>query len=329
MLALHGNHSLGPLISPHPPRDPSVIESAQHHARQLISLLGSFPRVVVAFSGGVDSSVVAAAAQRADPQKAIAVTAQSPSVAKWQIEIACNVAKDIGIEHHIMPTAEGQREAYRRNNGRRCFFCKQTLYESLGQFTRTYPDVTVASGTNADDLGDYRPGIEAGKQAKVITPLADLGLTKADVRELAAYFGLSNKDLPASPCLASRIAYGTEVTPQRLRRIEQAEDWLRRQGFEQLRVRLHEGEMARIEVPRDQIPILVELDSAGVLTRRLRSFGFRAVTIDCEGFRSGNMNRALVTLDTGTLDTVTLDTVTLETGTVGSDPAANSKEAVR
>ncbi len=259
-------------------------------------MLGSFRRVVVAFSGGVDSSVVAAAAARANLDLAIAVTADSPSVARWQIELAQKIAGEIGIEHHIMATREGDREAYRRNDNRRCYFCKETLYASLDEFTRQYPDVTVVSGTNADDLGDYRPGIEAGTQANVVTPLAELGLGKPQVRALAGYFQLSNRDLPASPCLASRIAYGTEVTPERLQQIEQAEDWLRQHGLTEFRVRLHADGLARIEVPRERIGELIQLDDEGQLTRQFHNIGFKFVTVDLEGFRSGSMNRVLVSL---------------------------------
>ena len=260
-------------------------------------MLASLRRVAVAFSGGVDSSVVAAAAHRADLEFSIAVTADSPSVARWQIQLARKIASEIGIEHQIMPTREGDLQEYRRNDGRRCFFCKQTLYASLGDYTKSYPNVTIVSGTNLDDLGDYRPGIDAGKQFGVVTPLADLGLSKSRVRALASHFGLSNESLPASPCLASRVAYGTEVTPLRLRRIEQAEDWLRQRGFTELRVRLHAGELARIEVPKERIPLLIELDDDGSLTREFQSYGFKFVTIDMQGFRSGSMNRALVSLD--------------------------------
>ncbi len=273
-----------------------AMQTAEQDAQRLMSTLGSLGRVVVAFSGGVDSSVVAAAAQRAGLDLAIAVTAQSPSVPGWQIELSRKIADEIGIEHHILPTAEGDRQEYRRNDNRRCFFCKETLYESLGEFCRSYSEVSIVSGTNADDLGDYRPGIQAGSLAGVVTPLADLGLSKLRVRAVAEHFGLSNRDLPASPCLASRIAYGTEVTPQRLRRIEQAEDWLRQQGLCEFRVRLHEGELARIEVPRDQIGFVVELDSDGSMTSVFQDLGFKFVTIDLEGFRSGSMNRVLVPL---------------------------------
>ncbi len=273
------------------------MQTPEQDAQRLISTLRSLGRVVVAFSGGVDSTVVAAAAQAAGPELAIAVTAQSPSVPRWQIELSRKIADEIGIKHHVMATGEGDRPEYQRNDNRRCFFCKETLYESLREFCSSLSDdVTIVSGTNADDLGDYRPGIEAGGLAGVVTPLADLGLNKLRVRALAKHFGLSNSDLPASPCLASRIAYGTEVTAERLRRIEQAEDWLRHKGLCEFRVRLHDGELARIEVPKDQIGFLVELDKDGMMTNVFQDFGFKFVTIDLEGFRSGSMNRVLVSI---------------------------------
>ena len=273
------------------------MQTPEQDAQRLISTLRSLGRVVVAFSGGVDSTVVAAAAQAAGPELAIAVTAQSPSVPRWQIELSRKIADEIGIKHHVVATGEGDRPEYQRNDNRRCFFCKETLYESLSEFCSDLSDdVTIVSGTNADDLGDYRPGIEAGGLAGVATPLADLGLNKLRVRALAKHFGLSNSDLPASPCLASRIAYGTEVTAVRLRRIEQAEDWLRHKGLTEFRVRLHDGELARIEVPKDQIGFLVELDKDGMMTNVFQDFGFKFVTIDLEGFRSGSMNRVLVSI---------------------------------
>lgn len=265
-------------------------------AQRLIDRIGGREFVVVAFSGGVDSTVVAAAAKRADVPGAVAVTADSPSVARWQLETASRLADEIGIEHHVVKTDEGDRPEYRRNDDRRCFYCKETLYRSLAAVSQRFPRARLLSGTNADDLGDYRPGIEAGTLAEVETPLADLAIGKEGVRSVAREFGLSNSELAASPCLASRIAYGTEVTPERLGRVERAEQWLQERGFTPLRVRLHAGELARIEVVRGQLNRLIELDQTGELTDAMRGFGFNFVTVDLQGFDSGSMNRVVVPL---------------------------------
>ena len=251
-------------------------------ARRLIDAIRPYRHVVVAFSGGVDSSVLAAAAARAELDWLLAVTAQSPSVPAWQLETARRVAADIGIAHQVVPTREWQREEYVRNDGRRCFFCKQTLYQALSTVCDAADNAVICSGTNADDLGDYRPGIEAGRIANVCTPLADLQLDKAAVRRIANYFGLSNADLPASPCLASRIAYGVAVTPERLGQVEQAEAWLRGEGFADCRVRVLEQETARVEVPMAELHRL-RGDLGDRLTMRLKEIGFLDVLIDPKG----------------------------------------------
>jgi uncharacterized protein len=263
-------------------------------ADRLIAVVRGYSRVVVAFSGGVDSSVVAAVANQAELDSCEAITASSPSVAKWQVDLAKQVASEIGIAHQIVSTGEGDRPEYIRNDSQRCFYCKETLYQTLGTVADVAGDAVILSGTNADDLGDYRPGIQAGSLANVKTPLADLGIDKAMVRKLADHFGLSNHAVPASPCLASRIAYGVDVTPERLKRVELAEDWLRQNGFSDCRVRVHENELGRIEVPRDEIKRLVDSTLAAALCERLKSLGFLYVTVDLQGLRSGNLNQTLV-----------------------------------
>jgi uncharacterized protein len=277
----------------------SVTDSLQRDAERLVERLAHHPRLVIAFSGGVDSSVVAAAARCADRETLLAITADSPSVPRRQLDLARHLADQLAIEHVVIPTREVARADYQRNDSRRCFFCKQTLYEAIHETVRERGEASsaafaIASGTNADDLGDYRPGIEAGRNRGVLTPLADLRFGKQTVRQLAIHFGLPNHDLPASPCLASRIAYGTDVTRDRLERIERAEDLLRDAGFREVRVRLHADDLARIEVAKDEIPRFYQLDFEGNLSRQLRQFGFRFVTLDTEGFQSGSLNRALV-----------------------------------
>ena len=272
-------------------------------ARRLIKFLSRYPAIAVAFSGGVDSSVVLAAAQRADLSRVVAVTAVSPSVAQWQLELSQQIASQVAVEHWVVETHEISLPEYQRNDSQRCFFCKQTLYRMISNEIRRRSGsdagdpatlFRVASGTNHDDLGDHRPGIRAGVEQEVLTPLATLGIGKSRVRALADHWRLPNHDLPASPCLASRIAYGVSVTRERLAKIEEAEGWLAQQGFREFRVRLHEGELARIEVAREEMERIVQLEVSGKLSSHLREIGFRFITLDLQGFRSGSMNRELV-----------------------------------
>lgn len=259
-------------------------------AGMLVESIRRFDGAVVAFSGGVDSAVVAAAAFRALGERALAVTASSPSVAAAGLDWARRTAAEIGIRHLVVETSEVERADYRANDARRCFWCKQSLYSALRPIADREGLAVILSGTNADDLGDYRPGIEAGQQAGVIAPLAGCGIPKSMVRRIAKEWLLSVWDLPAAPCLASRMAYGVPVTVERLKSIERAEDWLRQRGFSELRVRLHEGEMARIEVPRDEVPRVVAPPIWPEIEKAFRGFGFRYVTLDLAGLRSGNLN---------------------------------------
>jgi pyridinium-3,5-biscarboxylic acid mononucleotide sulfurtransferase len=279
-----------------------VNQSIEQDAASLVSLLRGYQRVAVAFSGGVDSSVVAAACQKAELEFTCAITAQSPSVPSWQLETAVAVASEIGITHHVVQTGEVENLDYQRNDSNRCFYCKDTLYASISEVISKVVDdqdhgVTVVSGTNHDDLGDHRPGITAGNRRQVVAPLAALELGKSQVRDLARHFGLSNHDLPAAPCLASRIAYGVEVTSQRLRQIEQAETWLRARGVSECRVRLHHDGLARIEVPRNLLESILQLESDYHLVDQFKQFGFDFVTLDLEGFQSGKLNRAIVPIE--------------------------------
>ena len=281
----------------------------ENDAANLVERIAEVGRCAIAYSGGVDSAVVAAAALRADrqrlpaeafgvqgdfdDQRSIAVTADSPSVSREQMETAVRVAAELSLRHQIISTNEIERADYRLNNQRRCFFCKQTLYAALGEFAASMRIPNILSGTNFDDLGDYRPGIEAGNQASVITPLADLGLTKTRVRAIAKHWGLSIADRPAQPCLSSRIAYGVGVTRDRLRKVELAETFLRGRNYSPLRVRLVEGDGARIEVPLNSINRLNEEPELAAVIDYLTSIGFQSVSVDPRGFRSGSMNELI------------------------------------
>ncbi|QDV45353.1 tRNA-specific 2-thiouridylase MnmA [Stieleria neptunia] len=282
-------------------RSPSPASSSRPAARAQSELIRWFDgrgEIAVAFSGGVDSSVVLAAALRSTAPAVTAVTAVSPSVATWQLELAQSIATHLGATHRLIETHEVELPEYRVNDASRCFHCKSTLYQTLHQLCQspTLRDATIVSGTNADDLGDYRPGIAAGDQAGVLKPLAELKIDKAAVREIAHRFGLPNASLPASPCLASRIAYGVPVTVERLQRVEKAEDLLRELGFETVRVRYHDGDLARIEVPADQIARLTDAPIRTELSKHFSEIGFRYITLDLQGFSSGSMNRQLVSL---------------------------------
>jgi uncharacterized protein len=263
---------------------------------RLVEILRGLGSVAVAFSGGVDSTVVAKAAQLALREGAVAVTADSPSVARHELEEAKSLAREIGIRHLIIRTDEFADADYVRNDGSRCYHCKSELYERIQDLVPELGVAFICSGANLDDQGDYRPGLKAAAEHRVRHPLQEAGCTKADVRAIACSWGLPVWDKPASPCLSSRLAPGVEVTTQRTARVEAAEGLLRQLGFRECRVRLHEGELARIEVPVRELATLLEPEVRERLTTKLRELGFRFVTLDLEGFRSGSLN-ALVSLD--------------------------------
>jgi uncharacterized protein len=254
-------------------------------------------RAAVAFSGGVDSAAVAKAAYLAIGDSAVAVTADSPSVARAELADARRIAAEIGIRHVVVGTNEFADPNYLRNDGTRCYFCKSELYARIEALLPELGEPTVCSGANLDDMGDYRPGLTAAAEHGIRHPLQEAGMTKADVRALARHWGLDIWDKPAAPCLSSRLAPGVTVTTERTNRIEQAERLLRELGFRECRVRLHEGELARIEVPAGELDRLTIAAVRESLTSQLRELGFRYVTLDLEGFRSGNLNQ-LVSLET-------------------------------
>ncbi|MFO1001708.1 MAG: ATP-dependent sacrificial sulfur transferase LarE [Planctomycetaceae bacterium] len=275
---------------------PTVADTAS----RLVDTIRSYGPVAVAYSGGVDSAVVAKAAFEAWGSQAVAVTAVSPSLAGIERTIAREEAERIGIRHIEISTDEFSRDEYRRNAGDRCFYCKDTLYSLAAEKLAELQVVLIVNGANADDLGDHRPGMKAAADHGIRSPLIELNLTKADVRNLARYWDLSVSEKPAAPCLASRIAYGVEVNEERVSRIEQAEAFLRElKGISEFRVRLEANELARIEVPVDDIARICVAATRQALVERFRSLGFRSVTIDLEGFRSGNLNAALSLVQLG------------------------------
>jgi pyridinium-3,5-biscarboxylic acid mononucleotide sulfurtransferase len=260
----------------------------------LLKLLHGFGSCAVAFSGGLDSVTLAMAAHLALGDKAVAVIGVSDSMAEGELEEARRIAAMIGIRLEETPTAEMSDAAYLANGPDRCYHCKSELLRRVHEVARRLGMAVVADGGNADDLGDYRPGRQAVAEQNVRSPLAECKLTKAEVRRLAQDWKLPIWDKPATPCLSSRIAYGERVTPERLKMIDRAERFLREQGFRPLRVRYHSGDVARIEVPADQIAKFIDEATRHETTAYLKSLGFKFVAIDLEGFRSGSLNDLLI-----------------------------------
>jgi uncharacterized protein len=274
-------------------RLPEMSPELRVKAESALKLLGSYERALVAFSGGIDSTLVAYFAELALGDCAIAVTAQSPTLASSELEEAKELAKEIGIRHMVINTEELEDPNYVANPANRCYFCKKELSGKLKQLAQELGYSAIVDGTNADDLHGHRPGAAALTEEGVRRPLADVGMTKPEVRELSKLLGLPNFDKPSMPCLSSRVQYGQVITPERLTRIEKSESFIRSiTGVRELRVRDH-GNLARIEVGSDERQLFFSGEVLDKIGAALREFGFTYVSLDIVGYRSGSMNEQL------------------------------------
>jgi uncharacterized protein len=269
--------------------DPDVLRAKEE---KLFGILRSLGRVLVAYSGGTDSAYLAWAARQALGDQAIAITADSPSIPDSHKRDAIAFAQQFGIRHELIPSYEFDNPAYAANNPDRCFHCKDELFRRMESIAPAYGGGAIVYGVNTDDRGDYRPGQNAAKQHDVKAPLVDAGLTKPEIRELSRLAGLPTWDRPAAACLSSRIPYGTHVTPENIRQVEQAEEEMRALGFRQFRVRYH-TDLARIEIARDEMPAALSLEMFETLSALFKRLGFTYVALDLNGYRQGAMNEVL------------------------------------
>ena len=275
----------------------SLTAADQGQLDQLRQRIRHYGRVCVAYSGGVDSALVAAIAQEQLAEAALAVTGISPALAPHLREEARLQAQWLGIAHQEVMTAELQDPAYATNPTDRCYACKRELHRHLAEISRAAAGAQVLDGVNHDDLGDHRPGIDAAREAGVCSPLAELQIDKATVRRVSKALGFPWWDKPAQPCLASRFPYGEGITASRLSRVAQAERWLQQRHFDQVRVR-SQGETARIEVPASRLAELMQEDLRQELVQAFLQLGFTAVSLDLEGLVSGKLNRSLQPMGT-------------------------------
>lgn len=269
--------------------DASALEKKQERLFQILRALG---RVLVAYSGGADSAYLAWAAHRVLGGRAIAITADSPSIPASHKRDAIEFARQFGIHHELIPSREFENPAYTANNPDRCFHCKDELFRRMEEIAPQFGGAAIVYGVNTDDLGDYRPGQNAAALHGVRAPLVEAGLSKAEIRELSRLAGLPTWDRPAAACLSSRVPYGTSVTPAVIGRIEQAEEEIRALGFRQFRVRYHGG-LARLEIGREEMPGAFSLEMFDRLAAILKRAGFAYAALDLRGYRQGSLNEVL------------------------------------